>query len=100
MTPGAGIYRTQLPQGFTAGGINCGVRRYRPDLGIILSDTDAVVTAVFTQNTCKAAPISYCQSILPASNIKAIVTNSGQANAATGQQGEKPICRWHRQQRS
>lgn len=89
MTPGAGIYRTQLPQGFTAGGINCGVRRYRPDLGIILSDTDAVVTAVFTQNTCKAAPISYCQSILPASNIKAIVTNSGQANAATGQQGEK-----------
>ncbi len=87
MTPGAGIFRTQLPQGFSAGGVNCGVRRYRPDLGVIISDDPCVATAVLTQNTCKAAPVTYCEELLPSSKIKAILTNSGQANAATGQQG-------------
>jgi glutamate N-acetyltransferase / amino-acid N-acetyltransferase len=87
MTPGAGIFRTKLPLGFTAGGINCGVRNYRPDLGAIVSDTDCVAAGVFTQNTCKAAAISYCENLLPANNIRGILTNSGQANAATGKQG-------------
>ena len=89
MTPGPGIYRTKLPQGFLAGGINCGVRRYRPDLGVILSTIPSVAVGVFTQNTCKAAPVRYCQHLLPAENIRAIITNSGQANAATGAQGEQ-----------
>lgn len=87
MTPGAGIFRTKLPIGFNAGGINCGVRRYRPDLGIIISEDLCVVTGVFTQNSCKAAPVKYCESILPATDIKALITNSGQANAATGING-------------
>lgn len=86
-TPGAGIFRTQLPLGFTSGGINCGVRRYRPDLGIIISSKPSVAAGVFTKNTCKAAPILYCMDLLPADNIRAIITNSGQANAATGEQG-------------
>ena len=87
MKPGAGIFRTQLPSGFTAGGVNCGVRRYRPDLGIIISDAPCVATGVFTQNVCRAAPVQYCEKVLPAKNIKAIITNSGQANAATGTNG-------------
>jgi glutamate N-acetyltransferase/amino-acid N-acetyltransferase len=84
---GVGIKRTPLPKGFTASGINSGVRRYRPDLGVILSDRDAVSAAVYTQNECKAAPLTYCQALLPSRHIRAIVTNSGQANAATGVQG-------------
>jgi glutamate N-acetyltransferase / amino-acid N-acetyltransferase len=87
MTPGAGIFRTNLPLGFSAGGVNCGVRHYRPDLGAIISEKECVVTAVYTQNAYKAAPIQYCESILPAANIKALVTNSGQANALTGELG-------------
>ena len=87
MNLGAGIFRTQLPKGFSAGGVNCGVRRYRPDLGVIISDVSCTAAAVYTQNTCKAACVTYCQSLLPAENIKAIITNSGQANAATGEQG-------------
>ena len=87
MNQGAGIFRTKLPIGFSAGGVNCGIRRFRPDLGIISSDRDCVATAVFTQNQCKAAPIQYCQNLLPANNIRAIITNSGQANAATGESG-------------
>lgn len=87
MTPGAGIFRTKLPIGFTAGGINSGVRRYRPDLGVIISEYPCTVVGVFTQHVCKAAPVKYCEEILPATNIKAIITNSGQANAATGMDG-------------
>ncbi len=88
MTPGAGIFRTQLPQGFVAAGVNCGVRRYRPDLGIVISQVPAVAAGVFTQSTCQAAPVRYSQALLPADNIRAVITNSGQANAATGPQGE------------
>lgn len=87
MTLGPGIARTPLPQGFLAAGVNCGVRRYRPDLGIIVSDRDATAAGVFTTNQMAAAPVRYCRSLLPASDIRAILTNSGQANAATGAQG-------------
>ena len=87
MTLGPGILRTALPKGFRAGGINCGVRRYRPDLGIIYSEKECVVSGVFTQSKCKASAVRYCQQLLPSNNIKAIVTNSGQANAATGELG-------------
>ncbi len=78
---------TKLPLGFKASGINCGVRRYRPDLALVYSETPCVAAGVFTLNECKAAPVTYCQSIVPSSTVRAIVTNSGQANAATGPEG-------------
>ena len=87
MSPGPGLQRTILPQGFFAGGVNCGVRRYRPDLGLIYTEKDCVAAGVYTLNEFKAAPVLYCQKLLPAANIRALVTNSGQANAATGPQG-------------
>ena len=87
MIPGSGIFRTKLPIGFTAGGINCGVRLYRPDLGVIISEIPAVTAGVFTQNNFKAAPVNYCEQLIPSNNIKAIITNSGEANAATGIEG-------------
>lgn len=87
MTPGPGVHRTPLPQGFLASGVNCGVRRYRPDIGLLISETPAVAAGVFTLNECKAAPVRYSQRLLPADNIRAILTNSGQANAATGDEG-------------
>lgn len=87
MKTGAGISRTPLPTGFTAAGVNCGVRRYRPDLGIVISEKPCVASGVFTQNVCKAAPVKYSENLLPTSSIKAIITNSGEANAATGELG-------------
>jgi len=87
MTKGAGISRTPLPKGFRAGGVNSGVRRYRPDFGVIISDEESVAVGVFTQNECKAAPVTYCMGLLPSAHVRAIVTNSGQANAATGPEG-------------
>ena len=87
MTPGPGIARTPLPKGYTTSSVNSGVRKYRPDLGVIVSDRDAVAAGVYTKNECKAAPILYCERLLPSDKIRAIVTNSGQANAATGPEG-------------
>ncbi len=87
MTPGPGVHRTPLPKGFLASGVNCGVRRYRPDLGLLISEVPAVVAGVFTLNECQAAPVRYSKSLLPADNIRGIFTNSGQANAATGSEG-------------
>jgi glutamate N-acetyltransferase/amino-acid N-acetyltransferase len=87
MTPGPGLHTTPLPKGFYASGANSGVRRYRPDLGLIVSDYPCVAAGVFTLNTCPAAPVQYCQKLLPSTQIRAIVTNSGQANAATGKEG-------------
>ena len=81
------IPKIDLPQGFRAAGINSGVRRYRPDLGILLSDTPCAAAGVFTRNSLKAAPIQYCMKLLPSDGIRAIVVNSGQANAATGSEG-------------
>lgn len=87
MTVESNLNVTRLPLGFKSAGINCGVRRYRPDLGLVYSEELAVAAGVFTVNECKAAPVVYSQKILPSANIKAIITNSGQANAATGAEG-------------
>ncbi len=87
MEPSQIMKKTKLPLGFTSNSVNCGVRKYRPDIGIISSERDMVVAGVFTKNNGKAAPVKYCESILPAANIRHILTNSGQANSATGNKG-------------
>lgn len=87
MTPGPGLQRTLMPKGFYASGVNCGVRRYRPDIGLIYSDRPASAAGVFTQNSCAAASVGYSKALVPSKGIRAILTNSGQANAATGDQG-------------
>jgi glutamate N-acetyltransferase / amino-acid N-acetyltransferase len=89
MTLGPGINRTMLPKGFSASGINSGVRRYRPDLGVILSDRDAVAAGVYTRNECQAASVLYCKGLTPSTQVRALITNSGQANAATGPEGHE-----------
>ncbi|MCB0367127.1 MAG: bifunctional glutamate N-acetyltransferase/amino-acid acetyltransferase ArgJ [Bdellovibrionales bacterium] len=87
MTLGAGIIKTLLPKCFFASGLNCGVRKYRPDVGLLVSDVPAVAVAVYTQNTCAGEHIQYCKSLLPSEGIQALITNSGQANTAVGPVG-------------
>lgn len=81
------IPNVALPKDFEASGVNCGVRKYRPDLGILHSLCPAKAVGVFTRNTLKAAPVQYCMKLLPSSDIRAVVVNSGQANVATGEAG-------------
>ena len=79
------------PSGFRASGLHCGIKASgKPDLSLIVSDTPAAAAGLFTVNLAKAAPLFLCQDHLKASGgyARAIVTNSGCANACTGPQGE------------
>lgn len=82
------------PQGFFCSGIHCdvkGVRNGKLDLGIIYSKKSCNAAGVFTTNDIKAAPVQYSDKIIskPDATFHAIVANSGNANACTGEQGEK-----------
>ncbi|HET9135165.1 MAG TPA: bifunctional glutamate N-acetyltransferase/amino-acid acetyltransferase ArgJ [Candidatus Kapabacteria bacterium] len=75
-------------RGFKAGGLYCGIRKKKKDLAIIYSDVPASVAAVFTQNKTIAAPVIISKKTFASSaTTQAIVVNSGNANACTGEQG-------------
>ena len=92
------IKNSDLPRGFKAGTAAAGFKAQgRDDLGIILSDRDAVVAGLFTLNVFKASPVMVCKDILRRfGKARAIIANSGQANACTGEEG---IARCHETQR-
>ena len=92
------IKNSDLPREFKAGTAAAGFKAQgRDDLGIILSDRDAVVAGLFTLNVFKAAPVMVCKDILRRfGKARAIIANSGQANACTGEEG---IARCHETQR-
>lgn len=73
--------------GFRAQGVHTGLKKRRRDVGVIVSDRPASVAAVFTQNSFAAAPVQVSRQHLSKGDIRAIVVNSGNANACTGQQG-------------
>ena len=78
------------PQGFRAAGLHCGIKASgKPDLALVVSDLRAAAAGVFTLNLAKAAPVLLSQEQLSQSGgyARAIVTNSGCANACTGPQG-------------
>ncbi len=81
-----------FPKGFTANGMAGGIKANGlPDLGIIVSEKPAIAAAVFTKNKFKAAPVLISKRNLERSGqkAKAIVVNSGCANALTGKNGLK-----------
>ncbi len=75
--------------GFSAAGVHCGIRRKRPDLALIVADRPAAAAAVFTRNRVQAAPVLESRENLAASGglARAVVVNSGNANACTGEAG-------------
>src|SRR5699024_4742729 len=76
--------------GFSVDGLHSGVKRKRKDLGIIVSDIQASAAAVYTMNLVQAAPIKITKEALKKSpKIKGVIVNSGNANACTGDQGER-----------
>ncbi|UOE93206.1 bifunctional ornithine acetyltransferase/N-acetylglutamate synthase [Alkalihalobacillus sp. LMS39] len=76
------------PKGFSATGIYTGVKRKRLDLGAILCDVPASSAAVYTLNKVQAAPLKVTQeSIAEEGKLRAIIVNSGNANACTGKRG-------------
>lgn len=77
------------PLGFQAGGLHCGLKKTdRNDLGAILCEVPATAAAVYTTNVFQAAPIRVTKDSLKDHTLRAVVVNSGNANACTGEQGE------------
>lgn len=76
-------------RGFLAAGIHAGIKNnpQKKDLAIICAEGDAVCGGVFTQNKFAAAPVNWCRSVAAGGKARAIVVNSGNANACTGEQG-------------
>lgn len=70
-------------QGFTAGAIRCGVKASSPkdDTAVILSAVPCAAAAVYTRNRVKAAPLQVTREHLADGTARAIVANSGNANA-------------------
>ncbi len=77
------------PRGFVAAGVHCGLKKRRLDLSIIASTAaePSTLAAVFTRNQIQAAPLLYCREVLAGGRARAIVANSGNANACTGEPG-------------
>ena len=82
------ITSESLPQGFRFSGIACGLKASgKKDVALFASDHPIVASGVYTQNQIVAAPVVNCRKKTPSPNIRAVVANSGNANACTGQQG-------------
>lgn len=77
------------PKGFCAGATYASIKKTKQslDLGILFSEAPCVATALLTSNRIKAAPVVLCQQRLQSGRARAVVVNSGCANACTGEQG-------------
>jgi glutamate N-acetyltransferase/amino-acid N-acetyltransferase len=78
-----------LAPGFRAAGVACGLKDGgATDVGLLVCDADEVSSALLlTRNAAAAAPIRVCREGCEAGAVRAAVVNSGNANAATGEQG-------------
>lgn len=85
------------PKGFRAAGVFCDIKRLgtgkgsnkgqKRDLALIVSDAAASVAGTFTTNQVCAAPVKLCVTRVRRGSARAVVVNSGNANACTGKQG-------------
>lgn len=74
-------------QGFLASGVHCGVKPHKKDLALVYSRVPAAAAGVFTTNKVKAAPVLVDMERIRSGRGQAVVVNSGNANACTGEQG-------------
>ena len=78
------------PKGYRATGNHIGIKECKKDLALIFSEVPAKAVGVFTTNVVKASSILWNQNLIQNPNgVKAIVINSGNANACTGEVGAK-----------
>ncbi|WP_280479018.1 bifunctional glutamate N-acetyltransferase/amino-acid acetyltransferase ArgJ [Nocardia cyriacigeorgica] len=86
------LIRTQgvtAPLGFRAAGIAAGIKANgNPDLALVFNEGPEYAAAgVFTRNKVKAAPVLWSQQVLKSGALRAVILNSGGANACTGPGG-------------
>lgn len=76
------------PRGFQAATTAAGIRYQRDDLALLVSEPPATVAGMFTTNRIQAAPVRYCRELVRSNRaVRAVLVNSGNANACTGAAG-------------
>ena len=76
--------------GFKAAGIFCGIKKKKKDLALIYSAEPCTAAGTFTLNKVKAAPLLISQDVIKSGKtVNAVLVNSGNANACTGEEGYK-----------
>jgi glutamate N-acetyltransferase/amino-acid N-acetyltransferase len=77
------------PKGFRAAGMAAGIKASgKSDVALVVNDgPQSAAAGVFTSNRVKAAPVLWCEQVIKAGELKAVILNSGGANACTGAPG-------------
>ncbi|HET9553155.1 MAG TPA: bifunctional glutamate N-acetyltransferase/amino-acid acetyltransferase ArgJ [Anaeromyxobacteraceae bacterium] len=81
----------RIPKGFRFGGVAAGLKPSRRDVALLVSDHPAAAAGVFTVNRAAAAPVQDGRGRVPAEGMRAILANSGNANALTGPAGLEDV---------
>lgn len=77
-----------FPPGFSANAVIAGLKPSgAKDLALVAASAPVPCAGVFTRSMIKAAPVRYCQEVLRRGHARAVITNAGVANAATGKAG-------------
>ncbi|HEY6562919.1 MAG TPA: bifunctional glutamate N-acetyltransferase/amino-acid acetyltransferase ArgJ [Pirellulaceae bacterium] len=84
------MMQLQFPRGFRGAGVPCGLKRdaAKHDLALVVSDVPATAVGVYTTNRVSAAPVRWDRQRTPSESCRAVVLNSGNANACTGRRGD------------
>ena len=81
----------RIPKGFRFAGVASGIKPQRRDLALVVSDVPAAGAGLFTVNRAAAAPVLDARERVPAEGIRAVLVNSGNANALTGPHGLEDV---------
>jgi glutamate N-acetyltransferase / amino-acid N-acetyltransferase len=82
-----------IPKGFRFAGVRCGLKNRKNDIGLILCEAPVQAAGVFTTNQFRASCVDFSRSAVSEGRLQAILVNSGNANCATGTQGERNTTR-------
>src|SRR5262245_52070700 len=77
----------KVPRGFRFAGAHAGLKPVRRDVALVVSEVPAACAGIFTKNLAAAAPIVDARPRVPSAAIRAVLVNSGNANALTGETG-------------
>jgi glutamate N-acetyltransferase/amino-acid N-acetyltransferase len=81
-----------IPRGFRSAAVKAGIKPSgNLDLALLVCETGAAAAGVFTTNRVAAAPVKWDRMLIPGEGFRAVVVNAGNANAATGAQGDADV---------
>ncbi len=79
----------RTPRGFSFAGVHCGIKASRKDFALVYSEVPCAAAGCFTVNAARAPAVRDAASRVPSSDVRAIVANSGSANALVGPDGAR-----------